>query len=307
MYPISFRQTAMMVYHYLGSLRQTSKALNVGIATLHRWDKCITCKRKTRKCTVVKEAIVGVIRNLLQTTTLCSCMEIVAHVDKILGIRISRQLAHLIVKQLGYSYKRTRKRGVSKATQADIQFFSRQLLAAAESNKLISFDESGFDQRAMPVYGYALKGHPAIVTYPKCSDRQRISLLLAITSSGERSIFYSSEKTTSHTVESFIKNLPFEAGYTILLDNAPVHKGERVREAARQKGYELLFTPPYCPEFNPIELIFGIIKTLFYQHRYSDAFQNDLLASVKLCTTTRAQPTAIRNSFRHVVDLVKYV
>ena len=44
---------------------------------------------------------------------------------------------------------------------------------------------------------------------------------------------------------------------TILLDNAAIHKTPSVRAACQDKGYRLLFTPPYSPEFNPIEMVFG--------------------------------------------------
>jgi transposase len=37
------------------------------------------------------------------------------------------------------------------------------------------------------------------------------------------------------------------------MDNLPAHKVAGVENAIRSAGASLLFTPPYSPDFNPIE------------------------------------------------------
>ena len=46
------------------------------------------------------------------------------------------------------------------------------------------------------------------------------------------------------------------------MDNLSAHKGERVRELIEQRGCELLYLPPYSPDFNPIEQAFSKVKGL---------------------------------------------
>jgi transposase len=46
------------------------------------------------------------------------------------------------------------------------------------------------------------------------------------------------------------------------MDNLTAHKGERVRELIEGRGCELLYLPPYSPDFNPIEEAFSKIKGL---------------------------------------------
>ena len=46
----------------------------------------------------------------------------------------------------------------------------------------------------------------------------------------------------------------------LILDNGPVHHAKDVTEHAKQVGINLLFLPPYSPQFNPIELIWKTIK-----------------------------------------------
>ena len=64
-------------------------------------------------------------------------------------------------------------------------------------------------------------------------------------------------------VESKIeeKTLDKEAGFYFIMDNAPSHNKEAIKEVLKGTPHEVLFLPPYTPQFNPIENIFGIWKT----------------------------------------------
>ena len=46
------------------------------------------------------------------------------------------------------------------------------------------------------------------------------------------------------------------------MDNLTAHKGERIRELIEDQGCELMYLPPYSPDFNPIEEAFSKIKGL---------------------------------------------
>jgi transposase len=46
------------------------------------------------------------------------------------------------------------------------------------------------------------------------------------------------------------------------MDNLSSHKGARARVLIEAAGAELLFLPPYSPEFNPIENAFAEMKAL---------------------------------------------
>lgn len=48
----------------------------------------------------------------------------------------------------------------------------------------------------------------------------------------------------------------------VVVDNLAAHKGEEVRELVEARGCELLFLPPYSPDYSPIEEAFSKIKAL---------------------------------------------
>jgi transposase len=50
-------------------------------------------------------------------------------------------------------------------------------------------------------------------------------------------------------------------GDVLVLDNLPVHKLGGLREALAQQGVEVLFLPPYSPDFTPVEQAWSKLKT----------------------------------------------
>ena len=51
-------------------------------------------------------------------------------------------------------------------------------------------------------------------------------------------------------------------GDIVILDNLPAHKPAAIRKAVEATGAELVFLPPYSPDFNPIENAFAKFKAL---------------------------------------------
>lgn len=46
----------------------------------------------------------------------------------------------------------------------------------------------------------------------------------------------------------------------VVIDGASIHKDRRVHDAVASIGAVSVILPPYSPEFNPIEKIFGYVK-----------------------------------------------
>ncbi len=49
-------------------------------------------------------------------------------------------------------------------------------------------------------------------------------------------------------------------GQVVVMDNLQVHKSLRVKELIEEAGAEVLFLPPYSPDFSPIEEAFSKVK-----------------------------------------------
>jgi len=51
-------------------------------------------------------------------------------------------------------------------------------------------------------------------------------------------------------------------GDIVIMDNLPAHKIVGARDAIEAVGAELVFLPPYSPDFNPIEMAFSKLKAM---------------------------------------------
>ena len=51
-------------------------------------------------------------------------------------------------------------------------------------------------------------------------------------------------------------------GQIVVLDNLSVHKADSIRQAIAARGCNVLFLPPYSPDFTPIEQAFSKVKAL---------------------------------------------
>ena len=305
MYNITFRKAALSLYEYFRSMRKVASILHMSIASLSRWSHRLEPRGYEHYPSKATNALIEVIRIFMQSHPVALCPEVVSHVRETMGISISRQLVHQILKtRLGMSFKRTRKRGRSKLRDRfDFQAFFAAFNEAYSKNSIVAIDESGFDQRAIPLYAYAPRGVPAIVEWTTCTDHQRYNLLMSIHQSGLSNRLVYSKPTNGNVFADFLETLPYRRGTTLLLDNASIHKTRRVHEVASRLGYALLFTPPYCPEYNPIELVFGIVKKHFYASRYS-AQNYRLLASIDASIDAKATVKNVQGCFRHVCSII---
>ena len=72
------------------------------------------------------------------------------------------------------------------------------------------------------------------------------------------------EGSTNRAVfETYLEDVlcpTLKRGQVVVMDNLSSHKGERVRELIEGEGCELIYLPPYSPEFNPIEQAFSKLK-----------------------------------------------
>ena len=71
--------------------------------------------------------------------------------------------------------------------------------------------------------------------------------------------------TTAVVFEAYVEKMltpKLQSGQVVVMDNLTAHKGERVRELIEGRGCQLLYLPPYSPDFNPIEQAFSKIKGL---------------------------------------------
>jgi transposase len=312
MYKDEYRKAVLLLYNYFGSMRKTSKILKVSPSTICRWSKQSTNTEKgwPKRGSKFTDAMIQYITVLLKEYPLYSASYLKNQIYKVFEVEVSRQLVALVLKtRMGpkaYTWKRIRKRGPKgkRWTDEQLEEFKTKYMKAYNSGMLSSWDESSFDQRTHAIYGYAPAGERAILNVPKCScPHKHYSLLLGIHMNGSsHSIVLSGSVKATHFAD-FISTAPFPPGTVVLLDNHSLHKTVLVRQAAARKKYTLLFNPPYSPEFNPIEMVFGTTKNAFYKLRYTEEFGNDMESCIERCLDCVTM-SGITGCCRHVSKII---
>ncbi len=67
------------------------------------------------------------------------------------------------------------------------------------------------------------------------------------------------------TFEWYVRDIlcpTLQKGQVVVLDNLSSHHRASIRTLIEAQGCEMLFTSPYSPDFNPIELMFSKMKAL---------------------------------------------
>ena len=66
------------------------------------------------------------------------------------------------------------------------------------------------------------------------------------------------ERFTSWLKTHLVPHL--QIGKIVVMDNAPWHKGQDIRDIIEKTGAKLIFLPPYSPDLNPIEHAWANLK-----------------------------------------------
>lgn len=134
-------------------------------------------------------------------------------------------------------------------------------------------DETGSDARDMlRQYGYAIRGERTQVHRFLIRGR-RVSSIAAISSSGLIDVHYSFDTNTGESFFDFIRGsvIPNMQPYPnpnsiLIMDNCSIHHVDYVQDFIRDSGILVLYLPPYSPDFNPIESVFGYVKDYLKKH-----------------------------------------
>ena len=115
-----------------------------------------------------------------------------------------------------------------------------------------------------PLYAWSPRGERARCSVPR-NRGPNTTLLASMTSEGMGPCLAVEGATTRIVFEAYVERVlvpSLRRGQIVVMDNLFAHKGERIRRLVESAGCELLYLPPYSPDFNPIEEAFSKVKGL---------------------------------------------
>jgi len=133
-----------------------------------------------------------------------------------------------------------------------------------EAARLIFVDESGFRLGSPPNYGWAPKGEksPGRATH---GDWCTMTMIGAVALDGWRGFVTIDSATDGDVFLAYVQQqlVPqLRLGDIVVMDNLASHKSPAVIAAIRAAQAQVLFLPPYSPDFNPIEKAWAKLKDI---------------------------------------------
>ena len=140
----------------------------------------------------------------------------------------------------------------------------QETIPEKDVNKLVFIDESGVNVNMTRRYGRACHKDRVVDEAP-FSTPKSTTILSSIRLDGSAIFTTYSGGTTGERFLSYLRDvlLPtLKEGDIIVMDNLRTHHIAEVRTLVEGSGMELLYLPPYSPDFNPIEMMWSKIKSI---------------------------------------------
>jgi transposase len=131
-----------------------------------------------------------------------------------------------------------------------------------DPERFVFVDEMGAHTSLSSIYAYSPKGQRAYCSVPR-NRGPNTTLLSCMSVEGMGASLAVEGATNRDVFEAYVERVlapKLRPGQVVVMDNLTAHKGERVRELIEGRECELLYLPPYSPDFNPIEEAFAKIK-----------------------------------------------
>jgi transposase len=157
-----------------------------------------------------------------------------------------------------------KKRSLAAAERDEFLRAAWRLVVVGEvdAERLVFLDEMGANISLRPLYAWSRKGKRAFASAPR-NWGKNVTLLASITLRGLGPCLAVEGSTTREVFETYLECVltpTLRPGQVVVMDNLSSHKGARVKEIIEGAGCELLYLPPYSPDFNPIEEAFSKVK-----------------------------------------------
>lgn len=146
---------------------------------------------------------------------------------------------------------------------------------------LVFVDETGAKTNMTRRYGRAQGGQRVVDSAP-AGHWATTTLLSSIRLDGSTAPMVIDGPTDADVFTAYVQHVlapTLHIGDIVILDNLPPHKTVAVEDIIHAAGAEVLFLPPYSPDFNPIEQMWSKVKA--FLRALKARTQTGLLAGIR--------------------------
>ena len=190
------------------------------------------------------------------------------------GVQVSASTICRTLKSMGCSRQVIRHVALQQSNTARAKFMAE--ISLYEPSMLIWLDESACDAKRNSIrkFGYCIRGIRPVQKRLLIRGI-RYSAIPVMSIYGLHDVFLAEGTITGDRFAHFVKKcllpllMPFNGvnPYSVVvMDNASVHHVETVTTLIRSAGAHLIFLPPYSPDLNPLEPVFGKVKSILKEN-----------------------------------------
>lgn len=273
---------ALQLYCKNHSFRKTAVTTGISKSSIHRWYKIfgetgIKKRSIQRKKNKTKKAILH-LQKLLRNEPCQTLLHLSSQFEE---PKPSVSTVSRCLKKMKYKYRKVLFHQV-ECNQLNCETKIKEFIENVrniDTQKVVSLDEVGFRTTELSMFGYSTTPiHKEMFN----AKRQKFSCCMAITSNGL--LHYNLIKESAFNkcrFYAFIKvliPLMLSSGKDILImDNINFHHSKIIKHLLSEHNIKIIYTPPYSPQFNPIEIAFSIIKRDFKKLLYSKVSVNNAI------------------------------
>ena len=120
-----------------------------------------------------------------------------------------------------------------------------------EAGRFVFVDEMGTNTSLSPLYGWTRRGRRAHFEAPR-NWGANVTLLSSMSLEGMGPSLAVEGSATGEVFEAYVERVlapELRPGQVVVMDNLSAHKGSRIRQLIEGQGCELMYLPPYSPDF----------------------------------------------------------
>ena len=143
-----------------------------------------------------------------------------------------------------------------------IEWFDGQL--DLDPAKLVFIDETGASTKMARAYGRSPRGERCVASIPY-GHWKTTTFTAGLRLGGMVAPMVLDGPMDGNAFIAYVEQVlvpELDNGDIVIMDNLPAHKVSGVRQAIENAGANLLYLPPYSPDFNPIEMAFSKLKAM---------------------------------------------
>jgi transposase len=211
--------------------------------------------------------------HLYQTTS-----KIIDYVEKVYGVHYSHSGMADLLHRLGFTYKKPKL--FPEKFDLELQdCFKEMMLKFFESKKdneaVLFYDSAHPQYNTLSDYGWIKKGQE--VALPSHSARGHVNVSGVIDIETLEVMTVYPDKVNSDSMVGFLQKIQKKYCHAekvhIILDNASIHHSRVVKEFLEGSNINLVFLPPYSPNLNLIERLWGLMRREILANQHYKSFR----------------------------------